>query len=64
MRKVLSQLIKIFVVAAIVFCGVSCASTSGSESGTKNEAIESYKKAIVGTWFWDYGYDQEQFCKL
>ena len=62
MRKLLSQLIKLLVVAAIIVCGISCASTSGSESGTKNEAIESYKKAAVGTWFWDYGYDQEQFC--
>ncbi|MBO4857615.1 MAG: hypothetical protein J5527_03775 [Treponema sp.] len=23
---------------------------------------DSYESLIVGTWFWNYGYDQEQFC--
>ena len=61
MRKFLSQLFKLLAAAAILVCGISCASTGGSESGAKNEVIESYKKAIVGTWFWNYGYDQTRF---
>ena len=62
MRKFLSQFIKGLVAAAVIVCGISCASTSGSESGAKNEVIESYKKAIVGNWFWNYGYDQTRFA--
>lgn len=62
MRKFLSQVLKFLAAAVIIVCGVSCASTSGSESGAKNEVIEAYKKAIVGNWFWNYGYDQNNFA--
>ena len=62
MRKFLSQVLKFLVAVVIIVCGVSCASTGGSESGAKNEVIEAYKKAIVGNWFWNYGYDQNNFA--
>ncbi len=62
MRKFLSQVIRIFVVSAIVLCGISCASTGSSAGDANDKLIESYKKAIVGNWFWNYGYDQTRFA--
>ncbi|MCR5766579.1 MAG: hypothetical protein K6G09_11470, partial [Treponema sp.] len=62
MRKFLSQVIRIFVVSAIVLCGISCASTGSSAGEANDKLIESYKKAIVGNWFWNYGYDQTRFA--
>ena len=34
-----------------------------NEDQKENEVSkDSYESLIVGTWFWNYGYDQEQFC--
>ena len=63
MKKLLSQLIKLLVAAAIIVCGVSCADGNTEQSKNKgpDKPEDTYESLIVGTWFWDYGYDQEQF---
>ena len=73
MKKLLSKLIKsVFAVAlvAMTFCALSCASSTGGAndvngSGGGKKPSESGKidvNNLVGSWFWNYGYDQKQFC--
>lgn len=61
MKKLLLKLIKsVFAVAlvAMTFCALSCASSTGGA----NESGKIDANNLVGSWFWNYGYDQEQFC--
>ena len=61
MKKRLSKLIKSVFAAALVamtFCTISCASSTGGA----NESGKIDANNLVGSWFWNYGYDQEQFC--
>ena len=61
MKKLLSKLIKsVFAVAlvAMTFCALSCASSTGGA----NESGKIDANNLIGSWFWNYGYDQKQFC--
>lgn len=56
--------------AALILCTLSCASTDSSGKNTKNstksakttKAADIDTKLFYGTWFWDFGYDQNQFA--
>ena len=61
MKKRLSKLIKSVFAAALVamtFCTISCASSTGGA----NESGKIDANNLVGSWFWNYGYDQELFA--
>lgn len=63
MRKELFKLFtRCFAIAAIltmVICGISCASTSGTPD---DNVVEIDTTKLLGSWAWDYGYNQEAFA--
>ena len=60
MRKELSKLFTrcfaIAVIMTMVICGISCASTE------KADDVNFDTNALLGTWFWNFGYDQDQLA--
>lgn len=61
MRKDLSSLFTrwfaAIAVTTMLFCGISCASTGSSP---KEAEVNFDTNALLGTWFWNFGYDQDQ----
>ena len=59
MRKDLSSLFTgwfaAIAVTTMLFCGISCASTGSSP---KEAEVDFDTNALLGTWFWNFGYDQ------
>ena len=47
------------VITAMLFCGISCASTGTSP---KEAEVNFDTSALIGTWFWNFGNDQGQFA--
>ncbi|MBR5402031.1 MAG: hypothetical protein IK102_09495 [Treponema sp.] len=70
MKKSLSKLINVFFAAVFIFCCVSCPKAT-NENGNPENNNETQPEApgkqptdmelMVGSWFWDFGYDQSQF---
>lgn len=52
----------ILLITLLAFTVFSCASNSKTKT-VANPALVKYKEQFTGVWFWDYGYDQEQFAK-
>lgn len=58
MKKNLSNFIKVLLAAAIILSGVSCADVPKSDPVSQ----PTFEESIIGTWFWNYGYNQDSFA--
>lgn len=50
----------ILLITLLAFTVFSCASNTKTVA---DPVLEKYKDQFIGPWFWDYGYNQEQFAK-
>lgn len=57
-KKNVSKIFSSIVIAFLLFGVISCASSSSSTS-ENNSTFDS--KVLVGTWFWDYSFNQDKF---
>ena len=62
MKKSLLRFISVLLITLLAFTFFSCASNSKTKT-VADPVLEKYKEQFTGAWFWDYGYDQEQFAK-
>lgn len=61
MKKNFYKLVKLVCVSAILLACVSCADQTKEQPDPKPQPDE--KDFIIGTWFWNYGYNQDLFVK-
>ena len=58
MKTRISNFIKLLTAVLFLYVGTSCATSTGGA----NESGKIDVNNLIGSWFWNYGYDQEQFC--
>lgn len=56
------RFISVLLITLLAFTFFSCASNSKTKT-VADPVLEKYKDQFIGAWFWDYGYNQEQFVK-
>lgn len=59
-KKIVKELFNLFVVVFLLTGIISCASSAGSSETGKTSNFDT--KQLVGTWFWDYSFNQYKFA--